>query len=148
MVCEGGLIGCGWEKGHGPRVRRYRSRRANRRQALRSRPSARARSIRCTLVELFARMSAGTAPAALHGRPQRVRPRGRTGVFGGDREARAPADQWQLPPPEIDWGAVCPLHCSSHVAPVAQLTEHELVQVTEQLVPSAHVTLPLSPTVT
>jgi hypothetical protein len=56
--------------------------------------------------------------------------------------------QGQLPPFEIGCGALCPSHCSSHVALAPQLTEQEAVHVTVQFVPAAHVTLALSPTVT
>ncbi len=61
---------------------------------------------------------------------------------------RAKPAQGQLPLPVTACGEVCPAHSSSQeVAPV-QLTEQELVQVTVQLEPAAHETLPLSPTVT
>jgi len=53
-----------------------------------------------------------------------------------------------VPPPGTEWGALSAGHSSSQTDPVAQLTEQEPVQVTSQVVPVSHETLPLAPTVT
>ena len=66
----------------------------------------------------------------------------------GELDPRSADRQGQLPPPWIACGVLCPAHCNWQVAPAPQLTEHELVQATEQLPSVPHDTLPLSPTVT
>jgi hypothetical protein len=61
-------------------------------------------------------------------------------------EQESTADQGQLPPLAMSWGAVSPAQRRSHAA-LVQLTEQEPVQVMWQVELPLHETLPLAPTV-